>query len=67
MKKKVQTSTKINKQAIDYHKQEPKGKILVIPSKPVDTDDELSLAIAQVWQPLASISLKNQTQCMTTQ
>ena len=35
---------KIYKKALDFHKQEPKGKIAVQPSKPVDTDDELSLA-----------------------
>lgn len=34
----------MDKQALAFHKQEPKGKIVVIPSKPVDTDDELSLA-----------------------
>jgi len=62
MKKKVQTSTKINKQAIDYHKQEPKGKILVIPSKPVDTDDELSLAYSPgVAAPCLHISEKPDT------
>ena len=36
--------TKIYKQALKFHSQEPKGKIVVHPSKPVDTDDELSLA-----------------------
>ena len=46
MKKKetLNPTERINKQALAYHKQEPKGKILVVPSKPVDTDDELSLA-----------------------
>ena len=43
-KEKLQPAQRINKQALAYHKQEPKGKILVAPSKPVDTDDELSLA-----------------------
>ena len=37
-------TTKIYKRALDFHKAEPKGKIAVQPSKPVDTDDELSLA-----------------------
>ena len=37
-------TTKIYKKALDFHKAEPKGKITVQPSKPVDTDDELSLA-----------------------
>lgn len=36
--------TKIYKKALKFHSQEPKGKIAVHPSKPVDTDDELSLA-----------------------
>ena len=36
--------TKIYKMALKFHSQEPKGKIAVHPSKPVDTDDELSLA-----------------------
>ena len=43
-KEKLQPAQRINKQALAYHKQEPKGKILVVPSKPVDTDEELSLA-----------------------
>ena len=43
-KKKIEPAQKINEQALAYHKQEPKGKIFVAPSKPVDTDDELSLA-----------------------
>ncbi len=43
-KAKLTASQRMNKKALAYHKQEPKGKILVIPSKPVDTDDELSLA-----------------------
>ena len=33
-----------DKLALKWHKQEPKGKIQVSPSKPVDTDEELSLA-----------------------
>ena len=44
MKNKKTYSERINAQALAYHKQDPKGKILVAPSKPVDTDDELSLA-----------------------
>ena len=43
-KEKLAPLQKIDKQALDYHRQEPRGKILVAPSKPVDTDDELSLA-----------------------
>ena len=35
---------KIYQKALDFHSQEPKGKIAVHPSKPVDTDEELSLA-----------------------
>ena len=36
-KEKLKPSQRINKQALAYHKQEPKGKILVVPSKAVDT------------------------------
>ena len=47
----------MDKQALAYHKQEPKGKILVIPSKPVDTDNELSLAYSPgVAAPCREIS-----------
>ena len=34
----------LHQAALDFHSQEPKGKISVQPSKPVDTDEELSLA-----------------------
>ncbi len=58
-KEKLKPSQKINKQALAYHQQEPKGKILVIPSKPVDTDEELSLAYSPgVAAPCLEISKK---------
>ena len=56
-KKTLTASERIDKQALAYHKQEPKGKILVVPSKPVDTDEELSLAYSPgVAAPCREIS-----------
>ena len=61
-KEKLKPSQRINKQALAYHKQEPKGKILVVPSKPVDTDDELSLAYSPgVAAPCLEIAEKPDT------
>ena len=48
---------KIYQKALAFHKQEPKGKIQVSPSKPVDTDDELSLAYSPgVAEPCREIA-----------
>ena len=48
---------KIYQRALAFHKQDPKGKILVAPSKPVDTDDELSLAYSPgVAEPCREIA-----------
>ena len=56
-KQKAGFSKQIDKQALVYHQQEPKGKIQVMPSKPVDTDDELSLAYSPgVAAPCLEIS-----------
>ena len=51
--------SKQNQMALSYHQQEPKGKILVVPSKPVDTDEELSLAYSPgVAAPCREIAKK---------
>lgn len=61
-KEKLKPSQRIDKQALVYHRQEPKGKILVVPSKPVDTDDELSLAYSPgVAAPCREIAEKPDT------
>ncbi len=59
MKKKERqdSSSRLRKLALDYHRKEPRGKILVAPSKPVDTDDDLSLAYSPgVAYPCLEIS-----------
>lgn len=59
---KLRPAQRMDKQALAYHKQEPKGKILVVPSKPVDTDDELSLAYSPgVAAPCLEIAEKPDT------
>ena len=47
----------IYQKALAYHRQDPKGKIQVLPTKPVDTDDELSLAYSPgVAEPCREIA-----------
>ena len=59
---KIKAEKLIKKQALDYHSKEPKGKILVVPSKPVDTDEDLSLAYSPgVAAPCLEISNKPDT------
>ena len=56
MQKKEKKQT-IYQKALAYHRQVPKGKIQVNPSKPVDTDDELSLAYSPgVAEPCREIA-----------
>ena len=57
MKKNENQTKPLYKSALKFHSQEPKGKITVNPSKPVDTDTELSLAYSPgVAAPCLEIS-----------
>lgn len=63
MSKKSQREGKaFNKAALDYHKSEPAGKVVVVPSKPHSSQRDLSLAYSPgVAVPCMEIHDKPQT------
>ena len=55
-----------DQQALDFHTLPVPGKLSLLPTKPMATQRDLSLAYSPVWQSQLRRSLGTLTWCMTT-